>query len=470
MNCKFGQVLTGIFAMLVLCALYMPAAAMPLTDTIKAPASEKYHRPSLLNVILLGKNYRKEWATPVCLPQFNLKSTGLQITELGGGMQTKSLYFKDARGEEWVLRTVDKDPSETLPGLAKNHFTLKVVQQMISAQHPYGALTISTLGKATGVKVASPKYYWVPDDAAFGKYREVFANTLCLFERKNVWPGAGQAIETQDMLPNLLLHSNYTVDQELYLRARLLDMLVGDWDRHQDQWVWLPVVAGGRVSFEALPKDRDQAYFYSKGLLVKFVRLFAMRHLVGFTASTRTLKTLNFKEWNMDRLFTNELTAADWKRIVDRFCEGLTDAVIDSAVGKLPVEISGRQLRDKLVSRRNGLIADVIRYYWFMARSVVITGSDEAERVHITGNRDSVVISMGGFKRTFYSRETKLIELFLLGGDDKVVCEGAGFGIDIRVDDGGGNDKVTGNLRVINSDMNAESREKDLRGYLKIRE
>jgi hypothetical protein len=27
-------------------------------------------------------------------------------------------------------------------------------------------------------------------------------------------------------------------DEDEYIKARLFDMLIGDWDRHYDQWRW----------------------------------------------------------------------------------------------------------------------------------------------------------------------------------------------------------------------------------------
>ena len=36
----------------------------------------------------------------------------------------------------------------------------------------------------------------------------------------------------------LLKNHKHKVDQEYILRARLFDILIGDWDRHDDQWRW----------------------------------------------------------------------------------------------------------------------------------------------------------------------------------------------------------------------------------------
>jgi hypothetical protein len=37
-------------------------------------------------------------------------------------------------------------------------------------------------------------------------------------------------------------------------------MLIGDWDRHDDQWRWAAFDEGKHTVFKAIPRDRDQAF------------------------------------------------------------------------------------------------------------------------------------------------------------------------------------------------------------------
>ncbi len=59
--------------------------------------------------------------------------------------------------------------------------------------------------------------------------------------------------------------------QEAVLRARLLDMLIADWDRHFDQWRWATRDTGQGKLYIPIPRDRDQAFFYSDGLILKYM-------------------------------------------------------------------------------------------------------------------------------------------------------------------------------------------------------
>lgn len=456
-----------------------------LRERVMSSASLRYDNPSVFKKILFGKNYRKEWSTPVSLPVFDLKNSGLTITGMGGGMQTKSLRLKDKNGDQWVLRTVDKDVTSAVPNAIRNRFTVSIVQEMVSAAHPYAPLAIPTLAQAAGAKVIAPKYFWIPDDTSFGEYRKFFGNTLCMLERRTFVSEKIGVEDTKNTVDSLLSSHRYSLDQEMYLKARLLDMLIADWDRHQDQWKWLEYRSGERVNYVALPIDRDQAFFFSQGLLIKMAKL-KLKHLVGFTATTEKLKNLNLKSWNMDRLFLNSLSESDWKRIIQKFQSDLQEETITMAVNKLPgpvYDLSGKTIRDKLIHRRNGLLLNAIDYYRFLARQVIVNGTDDAEIYQFYGNKDSLTIEIYDvkektkplYKRTFYAHETSEIRVFALGGNDSFIGNKiAETGINIIVDDGKGNDQHDSDCSkyctIENSEMDAEAYKNVVYKQLRIKD
>ncbi len=108
--------------MAMLCVL--PYLYSQAGDSVTVPASMKYINCSPIRVLFIGKNYRREWSTPVKMPVFRLKKEqgGFTITELGGGQQTKSLRLLDKNGQEWVLRTTDKDVAGALDATLNTNF------------------------------------------------------------------------------------------------------------------------------------------------------------------------------------------------------------------------------------------------------------------------------------------------------------------------------------------------------------
>jgi hypothetical protein len=41
--------------------------------------------------------------------------------------------------------------------------------------------------------------------------------------------------------------------------------MIGDWDRHEDQWRWAPEKTEKGKKYLAVPRDRDQVFYSSDG-------------------------------------------------------------------------------------------------------------------------------------------------------------------------------------------------------------
>jgi len=74
--------------------------------------------------------------------------------------------------------------------------------------------------------------------------------------------GYAKKIEsTNNLIKKLRKDEDYQIDAPTYVRARLFDMLIGDWDRHVDQWRWAQFKdANGKKVFKPIPRDRDQPF------------------------------------------------------------------------------------------------------------------------------------------------------------------------------------------------------------------
>lgn len=341
---------------------------LPQNGFIVIAASEKYGSPSFLEKILFGSNYRQEWGTPVTMPVFDIRKTNFRIVQMGGGQQTTSLELVDDKGKEWVLRSVDKNVQSNKK-IAQNKFIKAIVQDHVSGSYPYAGLSVPDIGLAASVSTGEQHLYFVPDDTAFGQYREAMANKV--FILVNNQPQRQKGITTIEMLEKLKADKQYYVHPQEYLQARLVDWLVADWDRHQDQWSWIEKKTDSGIAFYVVPKDRDQAFYKSNGLLIKVVSLFAMRHINKFNKSGRGIKNLGKKTKELDKQITGQLKKEDWEAIIREFQNNITDSVIESAIKKQPKEIfaiRGKEIIEKLKSRRDGMLRHAMQYYSFLNR------------------------------------------------------------------------------------------------------
>jgi hypothetical protein len=432
-------------------------------DSVIISASNKYEDPSLIKIVLIGKNYRDIWSTPVKMKMLDITTEkgGLKPTELGGGFQTKSLRMKEKNGREWVLRTVDKDVTKAVPAWLRKTFAQTLVQDMISSAYPYAPLTVAHLAKAIRVNAPDPELVFVPDDPAFKEYRKVFANTICMLELSNPTPDDSDTKNTDALYEKLKESSENIVDDTTLLKARLLDMLIADWDRHADQWKWGIKKEGGKNIYYPIPRDRDQAFFLSKGLLVKVVRLFTLKHFVGFTDNLEKLNKLNGKSWEFDHLLLNRLTEADWIRIIKSFQQTLDDRMLTEAVMKMPkevVQLNGNIILEKLKKRRDDLMKYGMKYYELISKEVKIYATEASDVARVTMNGEELVVSLQHtgsqlpyYSRSFNAKDTKKISLHLFDGSDEFIVENnVSSPILFSLDSGKGKDRfsINGKLRL----------------------
>lgn len=446
-------------------------------STVIVRGSEQY-KASGFGKFMLGKNYRDVWNMPIEVQVFDIgkEKGGLKIIKKGGGQSTISLRLEAEDGKQYVLRSIDKNPEKALPKEIRETFAAELVQDQISANHPYGAFIIPAMAQAVGIYHTNPRLVYIPDDPRLGKYRSEFANMLALFEQRpddDYWEDAenfGYSEEIYSyskMLKELRDDNDNEIDEHFVLRNRLFDLVIGDWDRHDDQWRWASFEKKGEkgLLFRPIPRDRDQAFFINEGFIPKIVsRRWAMPKLEGFNPEVRWVEGFNFNGRYFDRTYLTELKKSDWLAMADTIQQRLSDEVIDQALQAWPkkiYELDAAAINQKIKSRRDQLSQYALDYYLFLAEKVNILGSDKHERfevkrlndeetlvtVYKTKKEGNVVKKI--YERTFYHGETREIRLYGLEGRDQFYIEGeVDKGIKVRVIGGEDEDIIVDQSRV----------------------
>lgn len=421
---------------------------------------------------MLGNNYRKEWTTEVHdIPYFDIGKElgGMKILKKGGGQQTISLRLETKNKNQYVLRSIEKYPESAVPVDLRNTFAEDIVTDQISAAYPYGAYAIPSMAEAAGIYHTNPRLFYLPDDPRLGIYRHTYANGLFLFEerpaknRKDVasFGRSKDIVNTFEVLKKTRKDGDHYVDQEFALRSRLFDMVIGDWDRHADQWRWASFKdEDGNTFYRPIPRDRDQAFFWSDGWLLKIASYnWSVAKFQGFHEKIRDIHGMNFNGRYFDRSFINQPDRATWTEIAKDLQSRLTDEIIENAVRDVPPEIfsiRGEEIINKLKTRRNDLALYADKYYDFISKEVTILGSDKKEHFVIERLSDeqtkvtvyllktkSEDVKRRTYERIFYSAETNEIRLFGLGEKDVFDISGmASKGIMIRIIGGNGDDIV----------------------------
>ena len=105
------------------------------------------YQASGLHRLLFGREYRSLWSTPMSVPVLDLRTFagGLKPVSKGGGQQTRSLLLTARDGREFFFRSVDKDPSATLPPELRATVAGDVVRDQTSSALPTGPLVVGPL-------------------------------------------------------------------------------------------------------------------------------------------------------------------------------------------------------------------------------------------------------------------------------------------------------------------------------------
>ncbi len=409
-------------------------------DSITVAVGPEYDKVSRLHRFFLGESYRSVWATPVKVRMIDLQKEkgGFKIVKLGGGMQTRSLRLVDTTGREWALRTVQKYPEQGLPEKLRPTIAKDIVQDQVSTNHPFGALIVPPLADAIGVVTARPELVYVGDDPGFGEYREKFANAVYLLEPRS--PFEEETDNTLKVQRKIQEDNDKRADQKLTLRARLLDFLLGDWDRHEDNWRWMPQKEKGETTYIPVPKDRDKVFYKTSGLFPWVLNhQWLKSHLQPYSPYIRDVDHWSFNERYFDRYFLNGLDEQDWKEAAKYVQDKLTDKVIQDAFSNMPdtvYKLSGAELVRNFTSRRDKLDSLALHYYRFLSIYVDVPASDKKEYFEVVyGENGSVKLTVNNinkegkkgrlvFDRTFDPVVTKEIRLFAMGGEDVFSVKG----------------------------------------------
>jgi hypothetical protein len=423
------------------------------TDSIEVSAHAPYNDVGKFHRNLFGENFRKEWAATATLPVIRISKIkgGLTPLKRGGGHQTLSLRLKDKDGKEWVLRSIEKYPDIILPEALRQTFAKDVVSDAMTAQHPYAPLVVPVLADAVRVPHANPVIGLVAPDKQLGIYQKIFANTVCLFEEREPF---GNSDNTPKMLDELNKDNDNSVDSNSFFRARLLDLFLGDWDRHEDQWRWVDTKKGSGKKYIGIPRDRDQALYRSQGLLPWIASQRAIApYLKGFRPKFKLSNHFFFNGAKLNNRFLNQLDHDQWMKATHEFTAALTDSVFDASLKRLPqtiYKLRHDELFDKMKKRRDNLAAASEKYFFFINKIVDIRVSDKSELLEITDNPNGGVlvaihkiskerkIKDQLYSKTFLPSTTKEIRIFMGKGNDSIVINTRQTSIKIRIVGGDG--------------------------------
>ncbi len=417
------------------------------SDELVSVVAGPEYKANNLTKRLMGENFREEWTDTILVPFVNLDTQfgGMRPYARGGGLQTNSLKFKAKDGQRYVFRSVNKNPERALDELTAQTIFRNITKQLISTQHPYGGLVAAHLLDQTDILHATPRLFVMPSHPKLGKYKETFEEVLGMIEIKpktnkkgKTFGGATAIVASNQMLRSMFKSHFHRIDKMAYGKARVFDMLLGDWDRHEDNWKWAEYKDGKYKTYKPIPRDRDHVFSRWEGFIPRIATK-VIPNATNFEYLFNNSWHLNYKASHLDRKLGAELSLEDWYEACRYVQSKMTDEVIESAFDVLPLELTTihqEEIIAKLKFRRDNLKLVVKSLMDILNKEVDVVGSHMREYFKIdrldNGNVHVEVFHLspkGKIKESVFSREyiydqTKEIYIYALSGKDKIELTG----------------------------------------------
>ncbi len=450
---------TAIFSKTKTSSSYHFDKEIPKNVLTSVYSEEEVNRSKLFQKIW-GQHYRKYYGTKINAKTVNLDTLfgGVRPVRKGGGNQSRSLRLQDKSGKEYVMRALKKSAVQYLQAVAfknqyiegqfDNTYAEKLLLDIYTTAHPYIPFIIGDLADAVSVYHTNPKLYFIPKQKALLQYNSDFGDELYMIEERAAsghgdlksFGFSNKIISTSDLLKNLRKSSNYQIDEDSYIRARLFDMLIGDWDRHEDQWRWATFKQGSKTVYRPIPRDRDQAFSKNDGPILGFLTrtIPALKLMQVYDEDIRSVKWFNLEPYPLDIALINHSGSKNWEKQVKFIQKNLTNTIINEAFNKLPKEVQDETITDiksKLKGRLNNLNKIAKSYYKHLAKYAVVKGTDKDNWFEIkrleSGKTSVKIFNIKNNKKgklTFHKeynyKETS--EIWIYGLDDKDVFKISG--------------------------------------------
>ena len=334
--------LVGVFLWLTVA----PLAAQTASDTtagdttVVAGAGYGLYGPlGWLQRWIFGSRHREIWAAPVEVERFDLTSETSGLTPIGAdsGVRSGELYLRGADGSLYTFNQIAADLSHLLPSGLHNDFGAGLAQDLQSGRHPGAPFVVPPLAAAAGLgPLPTPRLGVLPQDTSLDRFGTRFSGTVGfltpgIISRFRTTAGvADSAIPSSELIELLQSESPPSVDRQAYLRERLFDVFLGNWDPLPQDWLWLRDSSG---VWKPRPRPRELAFIRLDGLVAGLAGQ-QVPNFATFSKDYDTRLAVTTRERTLDRRILPTLDRAVYVATATALQGQLTDSVIENAVSR----------------------------------------------------------------------------------------------------------------------------------------
>ncbi len=446
-----------VLALLCVSFMGMAAEGVPSVDNIGRSEGDSLVRKSIYPPsatdksdfynFLWGEHYRKLYSVPITVPAVTLHTLrgGVKLVEQAADFQ--GLLLENNQQQLCLLKPLggyttfieSKFFQEVYSKKAfKNTYLDQFIGDGYTIINPYTFISADYLARSAGLSSNNSRIFYLPEHSTKDTVADgtPIANKLVSVidvPNFNIRPNI---LLTEDLLDTIQANKIYQVNQELYIRERLLDMLIGDWNKIPENWNWQAQPQGDSILYTPIVIDRNHAFTKVDGLLFKqMLRVLGLSFITNYDSSVKNIRKENKLGFTLDMALASQSDASVWMEQAQFIRRTLTDSVIDKAFSQLPKGIDDKTIKrisTTVKERRDKLEEIANRYFTVLQRTPVITGTNRSDHFVIDRqNPDSLFIRIYDketgqlvFDRKYSRKKTKEIWLYGLEGDDRFEVTG----------------------------------------------
>lgn len=363
------------------------------TDTTR---TQFYH-------FLWGRHYKKDFSVPVSAWNFAGQIEG-----------NKALF----RGKQYRLEPLSVDSL----GYFKTFSEFNELYQQEDFEGTFAQKMI-----ADAYTLHYPFAFEIANEMA--KNLQLSAFDLPYFEHgKQLYkalPEEPNLISTDSLITLLQSDYKYKINSELYVRSRLLDMLIGNSSRVSHDYFWRAKKQHSEVIFTPIVVDRGFSFLKKDGLFFNFMlKSIGVDFADNYYKDKLNVKSLNRHNYATDVVLASTISPEVWVEQARFMREILSKDVLEGIFNELPI-LANLELLEALEFRLQSLEGIAEDYANFLQRKIILFGSNQDDTFVINQTLLYTEIEFKSatgqeviFKKQYSNRKTKEIWLYGFSGND----------------------------------------------------
>jgi len=396
---------------------------------------------------LWGKHYRYLYTTPITVTPTRLSTLYGGLDIIKQAPDKYGVFLENKQGNLYLLRIMGGYSTFMESGFFRDIYDErefdktyldKFIKDAYTITHPYSFLLADRLAQKLSLSSFNPEIYYIPsqktepDTVASGA--KIEDKLVSIYDLKN-YDENSVIISTDTLLKKIKEDKSIDVDEELYIRERLFNMLVGDWNKGNENWRWeRKKDVDSLMILNPVIIDRQSAFTKADGFFFRgILGMFGLKCISDYDYSYGNLKKNNALSYTLDVALTGKTTREIWQQQAHYIKTNLTDEVIDKTFELLPKEIKNQEselIKSKLKMRRNNIEKAADRYYDILQHTPVIVATQKNDSI-VMKRKDRHSLEVEIYNDTgrlvydkLYDDKTKEIWVYGLDGNDSFEISG----------------------------------------------